>query len=317
MIVVTGGAGFIGSNIVAKLNAMGRKDILVVDELTDGKKFRNIVDLNIADYWDKDVFLAKIKDRNLPFKVDAVFHEGACSDTTEWDGRFMMENNYEYSKHVLHFCLDQNVQFLYASSAAVYGGGDTFVEHPDFECPLNVYGYSKFLFDNYVRQILPTAKSQIVGFRYFNVYGPRETHKGTMSSVAFHFNNQIKSGQNVRLFGAYDGYEAGEQNRDFVFVDDVVDVNLWFYRNADKSGIYNVGTGRCQSFNAVANAVIKWHEKGAIEYIEFPDHLKGVYQSFTQADISALRSTGCDVQFKTVEQGVPLYLDWFNKRNHG
>ncbi len=246
-----GGAGFIGSNIVQALNDRGRTDIIiVVDDLTDGAKFLNISDCEIMDYICKDDFISKIKKgEEFEGKVEAIFHEGACSSTTEWDGHFMMDNNYEYSKILLHYCLDQKASLIYASSASVYGDGSTFKEEREYEEPLNVYGYSKFLFDQYVRRILPEAQTQIVCFRYFNVYGPREQHKGTMSSVAFHFNNSIKCEDKVKLYAGCDGYEDGEQRRDFVYIDDAVDVNLWFLDHNEKSGIYNVGTGRSQSFN--------------------------------------------------------------------
>lgn len=315
MIIVTGGAGFIGSNIVKALNARGREDILVVDDLKEGAKFRNIADCEIADYWDKADFLAFIESgKNFPVTVDAVFHEGACSATTEWDGQYMMRNNFEYSKALLHYCLEHKVPYLYASSASVYGSGPNFKEAREFEEPLNVYGYSKFLFDQYVRRILPGAESQVVGFRYFNVYGPREQHKGSMASVAFHLNNQLLSGDGtIRLFEGCDGYDDGEQRRDFIYVSDVVDVNLWCFENPSCSGIFNLGTGRSQSFNDVANAVISYHDKGQLEYIPFPDHLKGSYQSFTEADMGALRAAGYTADFKTVEAGVHAYLAWLNR----
>lgn len=314
MIIVTGGAGFIGSNIVKTLNEQGRKDIIVVDDLTDGKQFYNISDCDIADYLDKDDFLARIKANDgILDNVEAIFHEGACSATTEWNGKFMMENNYEYSKVLLHACLEKGIAFLYASSASVYGGSEVFKEERQHEKPLNVYGYSKWQFDQYVRSIQHTFKSQVVGFRYFNVYGPREQHKGSMSSVAFHFNNQMKDNGICKLFGGSGGYGDGEQRRDFVFVEDVVKVNLWFWQNPEKSGIFNLGTGRCQSFNDVANAVIAWHGKGEKQYIPFPNHLKGAYQSFTEADIGALRAAGYSDAFATVEEGVKKYMDWLNK----
>ena len=314
MIIVTGGAGFIGSNIVKGLNDRGITDILVVDDLEDGTKFRNIVDLEIADYLDKDEFIERIKSGlDLGWgKIDAIFHEGACSATPEWNGKFIMENNYEYSKTLLHFCLDRHIPYLYASSAATYGMGPEFREDRQFEKPLNVYGYSKFQFDQYVRRLMPEFQSQVVGFRYFNVYGPREQHKGSMSSVAFHFNNQVKDSGKCRLFEGTEGYENGAQRRDFVYVGDCVAVNLWFMDHPEVSGIYNLGTGRSQEFNDVANAVIEWHGKGEKEYIPFPDHLKGAYQSFTEADISKLRAAGYDAPFKTVEEGTKAYLDWLN-----
>ncbi|MFA7618458.1 MAG: ADP-glyceromanno-heptose 6-epimerase [Thiohalomonadaceae bacterium] len=314
MIIVTGGAGFIGSNIAKALNERGRTDILVVDDLTDGTKLKNIADCEIQDYLDKDEFLARVKKGDGFGKVEAVFHEGACSSTTEWDGRFVMDVNYEYSKALLHWCLEKGASYLYASSASVYGGGSVFKEEREYEQPLNMYGYSKFLFDQYVRRVLPTAHSQIAGFRYFNVYGPREQHKGSMASVAFHHNNQIKESGKVRLFEGCDGYDNGEQRRDFIYVGDVVAVNLWFMDHREKSGIFNLGTGRSQSFNDVARAVIAHHGKGEIEYIPFPEHLKGRYQSFTEADMGKLRAAGYDAPFKTVEEGVGLYMQWLNGR---
>lgn len=308
MIVVTGGAGFIGSNIVKGLNEQGRKDILVVDDLTDGTKFANLVDLDIADYMDKDEFIAAII-AGEDLDIDVIFHQGACSSTTEWNGKFMLENNYDYSKDLLHYCLDFNIPFLYASSAATYGGrSDNFIEDRTYEKPLNVYGYSKFLFDQYVRAILPQADSQICGFRYFNVYGSRETHKGSMASVAFHLNEQINKGEKPKLFEGSDNFK-----RDFIYVDDVVNVNLWFWKN-NISGIFNCGTGRAESFQTVADAVLNYHQKGEIDYIPFPDHLKGRYQSFTQADLTKFRQTGCPIEFKTVTEGTTKYMQWLNER---
>ena len=316
MIVVTGGAGFIGSNIVKGLNALGRNDILVVDDLEDGTKFKNIADCDIADYMDKDDFLEMVlADEEFAEPIEVIFHEGACSATTEWNGHYMMQINYDYSKALLHYCLARGIQYLYASSASVYGDGPVFKESIEFEEPLNVYGYSKFQFDQYVRRQLPKVKSQVAGFRYFNVYGPREQHKGSMASVAFHLNNQLKESGKVRLFAGCDGYGDGEQRRDFIYISDVVAVKLWFWQNQDKakSGIFNLGTGRSQSFNDVANAVLKYHGKGTLEYIPFPDHLKGRYQSFTEADITALRDTGYSAPFKTVEEGVAEYMQWLNR----
>ncbi|MDG6779026.1 ADP-glyceromanno-heptose 6-epimerase [Thiomicrorhabdus sp. zzn3] len=312
MIVVTGGAGFIGSNIVKALNEMGRTDILVVDNLKNGKKFINLADCDFADYLDKEDFQTRIfAEEGLP-EIECVFHEGACSATTEWDGKYIMDNNYEYSKDLLNYCLNRKIPFLYASSAAVYGDGPTFIESREYEKPLNVYGFSKFQFDQYVRQILPHAESQVVGFRYFNVYGPREQHKGDMASVAFKLHNQVLAGEKLKLFGAYDGYEAGMQSRDFVYIEDVVKVNLWFMQNPQKSGIFNLGPAQAEPFKNIAEAVIEFHGKGEIEYIPFPEHLKGAYQSFTQADNTALRNAGYDGDFHSVAQGVKKYLSWLN-----
>ena len=308
MIVVTGGAGFIGSNIVKGLNEQGHKNILVVDDLTDGTKFSNLVDLDIADYIDKDEFISLII-AGEDMDIDVIFHQGACSSTTEWDGKFMMENNYQYSKDLLDYCLDLDIPFLYASSAATYGGrSDNFIEDRAYEKPLNVYGYSKFLFDQYVRQVLPTAKSQVCGFRYFNVYGPRESHKGSMASVAFHLNEQINQGEKPKLFVGSDNFK-----RDFIYVDDVVEVNLWFWKNKI-SGIFNCGTGQAESFQSVADAVLNYHRKGEIDYIPFPDNLKGRYQSFTQADLTNFRKTECPIEFKTVAQGTTEYMKWLNEQ---
>ncbi|MFJ5505952.1 ADP-glyceromanno-heptose 6-epimerase [Pectobacterium carotovorum] len=308
MIIVTGGAGFIGSNIVKSLNDIGYRDILVVDNLKDGTKFANLVDLDIADYVDKEDFIASIVAGDDLGDIDAVFHEGACSSTTEWDGKYMMDNNYQYSKDVLHYCLDRKIPFLYASSAATYGGrNDNFIEERQYEQPLNVYGYSKFLFDQYVREILPEAESQICGFRYFNVYGPREGHKGSMASVAFHLNNQINQGENPKLFSGSENFQ-----RDFIYVGDVAAVNLWFWQNG-VSGIFNCGTGRAESFQAVADATLAFHQKGSVEYIEFPEKLKGRYQAYTQADLTNLRAAGYDKPFKTVAEGVAEYMAWLNR----
>ncbi|MFQ5658951.1 MAG: ADP-glyceromanno-heptose 6-epimerase [Gammaproteobacteria bacterium] len=316
MIVVTGGAGFIGSNLLSGLNARGRDDIMLVDDLSDDRKFKNIVDGTIQDYVDKDEFREMIEAdaKNLP-DIDIVFHQGACSDTTLRDGCFMMENNYHYSKILFEFCLRKQIPFIYASSAAVYGTGNTFIEKRESEAPLNIYGYSKFLFDEYVRRKRDPARSQIAGLRYFNVYGPREQHKGTMASMIFQINRQLLQGDKVSLFEGSGGYEAGEQRRDFIHVDDVVAVNLWFMQHPHVSGIFNVGTGRARSFNEVAGSVIARHGHGAIDYIPFPGSLKGRYQHFTEADLSALRRTGCEIEFMPLEQGVNRYLDWLNNRD--
>lgn len=313
MIIVTGGAGFIGSNLIRALNRRGENNILLVDNLLDGRKMHNIADLNIADYLDKSAFIERVDTAAFWKGVRAVFHQGACSATTEWNGQYVMGNNYDYSKRLLLACVTNNIPFIYASSASVYGNGKHgFRVERSCEHPINMYAYSKFQFDQYVRMQLPKASSPIVGFRYFNVYGPREQHKGTMSSTAYHFNRQIIEHKTARLFEGCDGMANGEQQRDFVHVDDVVDVNLWFLDHPDKRGIYNVGTGQAETFNSVAQAVIDWHQVGTIEYIPFPAHLKGVYQSYTQADISGLRLAGYEKQFLTVKQGVTRYMECLN-----
>ena len=318
MIIVTGGAGFIGSNLVKMLNERGHKDVVVVDDLTDGTKFKNIVDLDIFDYMDKDTFMERIlKGDNFVEwgTIEGVFHEGACSSTTEWNGKFIMEVNYEYTKNLFHYCIARHIPFIYASSAATYGGRtNNFIEGRQYEQPLNVYGYTKFLFDEYMRRYLPKLTSPVVGLKYFNVYGPRENHKGTMASVAFHLNNQVLKGENPKLFQGTDGYPDGGHMRDFVYVEDVCKVNLWFLEHKGPSGVYNCGTGRAEPFSNIAKAVIKYHGHGEIEYIQFPDHLRGRYQSFTQADLTKLRAAGCDVEFKTVAEGVAEYMKWLNEK---
>ncbi len=327
--IVTGAAGFIGSNLVKALNERGTDQIIAVDNLTRADKFKNLVDCEIVDYIDKTEFLARLLAGQFNGQVDAIFHEGACSDTMESDGRYMMENNFRYSLGMLDWCIDQRVQYLYASSAATYGGSSEFREERAFEAPLNVYGYSKFLFDQIVRQRLPKASSQIVGFRYFNVYGPRESHKGRMASVAFHHFNQFRAEHKVRLFEGCNGFANGEQKRDFVFVGDVAAVNLYFLDHPEESGIFNVGTGRAQSFNELAAANVnscralagepaqsldELVRLGFIEYIPFPEALRGKYQSFTQADLATLRKAGYDAPFASVEQGVAKYVEWLNAR---
>ena len=313
--VVTGAAGFIGSRLVAGLNRRGVKDIIAVDNLQQSAKFNNLVNCEIADYVDQDSLLSTLE--KLEGDVEAIFHQGACSDTMETDGRYMMENNFEYSRRLLEWCQEEATPFIYASSAAVYGAGPEFREERRCEKPLNIYGYSKFLFDQVVRQTSPVA--QIAGLRYFNVYGPNETHKGRMASVALHAYQQLHNEGRVKLFVGSGGYSDGEQRRDFVYVDDVVAVNLWLLERRDVSGIFNCGTGRAQSFNRLAVAVINavhgtsstLHEvvaKKLVEYVPFPQALVGKYQSFTEADMSRLRAAGYPGEFMNVEQGVAAYI---------
>lgn len=330
MILVTGGAGFIGSNIVHALSQRGEA-IFVVDNLKRPEKFHNVVDAEVVDYMGKEEFIERLERGEFAGKFSAVFHEGACSDTMEMDGEYMMRNNFRYSVSLFHFCQKEKIPFIYASSAAVYGAEEGFTEERSGERPLNVYGYSKFLFDQYVRNYWKTngdRGAQVVGLRYFNVYGPREFHKGNMASVPLHQYRQFLADGQVKLFGEYDGYAAGTQTRDFVYIDDVVSVNLFFLDNPDKSGIFNLGTGRAQPFNDIAVAVVNnlKPEAGALgldaiveqkllEYVTFPDKLKGKYQSFTQANIAKLRAIGYDKPFYDVSAGVTAYISWL-KANH-
>ena len=326
-VVVTGAAGMIGSNLVHGLNAIGIDDVIAVDDLTDGPKYRNLLGARLSDYFDKSEFYARFSRAEFG-KVDAVLHQGACSDTMEHNGRFMLDNNNRCSKDLLDACQAQGTRLLYASSAATYGGSASFREEPEFEQPLNVYGYSKLLFDNVVRRMLPSSKTQVAGFRYFNVYGPREQHKGRMASVAFHHFNQFRESGKVKLFGEYGGYAPGQQSRDFVFVGDVVAVNLWFLQNPGQSGIFNLGSGHAQPFNDVALATVNAAralrgeaalpldslvQQGLVEYIPFPEALVGKYQSFTEADLTRLRATGCNHAFADVAAGVTSYANWLSQ----
>ena len=315
--IVTGAAGFIGSKIVEGLNRRGVTEIIAVDNLAQADKFKNLAGCEIADYLDQAELFSSLE--KYEGSVEAILHQGACSDTMESDGRYMMENNYAYSRRLLDWCQEEEIPLLYASSASVYGSGPHYREARDCEGPLNVYGYSKFLFDQQVRLRLAESTAQIVGLRYFNVYGPNEAHKGRMASVALHAYHQLKNEGKVKLFVGSDGYRDGEQRRDFIYVDDVVAVNLWFLERRAVSGIFNCGTGRAQTFNRLAVAVINavngtqdtLHDivaKGLIEYVPFPQKLVGKYQSFTEADLAKLRGAGYPGEFMTVEQGVAAYV---------
>ncbi|MCC7487354.1 MAG: ADP-glyceromanno-heptose 6-epimerase [Burkholderiales bacterium] len=320
--VVTGAAGFIGSNLVKGLNRRGVDEILAVDDLSDGAKFANLADCDIADYLDRDEFLERLEEGEFDGAVQALLHLGACSDTTERDGRYLMRVNYGYSRALLEHCIRDEVRFIYASSAALYGAGRGFRESRECEAPVNVYGYSKFLFDQLVRRRFEERTAQVAGLRYFNVYGERESHKGRMASVVWHFFNQYRAGGRVRLFGGSDGYADGEQRRDFVSVRDCVKVNLFLLDHPGCSGIFNVGTGTARSYNEVAAATVnacraargepplaaaELRERGVIEYIGFPEDLRGRYQSYTQADLAALRGAGYDEPMLALEEGVAHY----------
>jgi len=310
MIVVTGSNGFIGSNLIRNLNSLGISDILAVDNHDNKDLEDNIKNCQINEYLGIEEFLKSIKKREInSSEIKVIFHQGACSDTMEWDAEYLFQNNLLYSKELLEFCVEGSTPLIYASSASVYGSGNKFKEELKNESPINLYAYSKYLFDQIVRKHLASNQSQIVGLRYFNVYGPNEVHKENMASVAYHLHQQLKTNDRVNLFKGSDGFGDGEQRRDFIYVDDVVNVNLWFMNNPNVSGIFNVGTGKSQTFNEVANAVIEWNQKGHINYIDFPENLKGAYQSFTEADIGALRKVGYDQEFLDVNSGVKKYLD--------
>ncbi len=305
MYIVTGGSGFIGSQIVSELNNKGITDIIVVDSIGKGdERYKNLCDCQIADYYDRDEFLHLLSAGKLSNDIKAVLHQGACTDTMETDGRFMMENNFTFSKAILHYALDNAVPFVYASSAATYGSGETFRESPEFERPLNVYGYSKLVLDQYIRRILPSAKSTVVGLRYFNVYGPKETHKGNMASMIYQLYRQLQDIDKARLFEGSGGYSDGEQRRDFVFVGDVVEVNLFFAGGPVRKGIVNCGTGESRSFNDIAKTLISILGKGSIEYVPMPESIRGKYQSFTEAVLTSLRKLGYDKPFTSLEDGI-------------
>lgn len=319
MIVVTGGAGFIGSNLIHELNRVGETEILCVDNLVDSVKFRNLQSAQIFDYMDKHEFRRAINSKALSARrIRCILHQGACSNTLEDNGAYMLDNNFTYSKELLHFALQYHIPFVYASTAAVYGLSNSFAPEPENERPLNVYGFSKLVFDNYVRYLLPTIESTVVGLRYFNAYGPREQHKGRMSSVMHHFTKQIKETGVIRMFQGSGGYPDGEQRRDFVYVRDLCRMNLFFAGIGDKAfrstlgevedvyqGIFNAGTGEARSFNAVAKALEHVHGPAKIEYIPFPPDLDGRYQHFTEANIQHLRDIGhYAAAFTTLEDGV-------------
>jgi ADP-L-glycero-D-manno-heptose 6-epimerase len=309
MIIVTGGAGFIGSNLVHELNSQGEDEILVVDNLSDAasphKKFLNLAGARIVDFMDKGEFRRAVANGVFANSgVRAILHQGACSNTLEDDGRYMMDNNFTYSKELLHFALRHAIPLVYASTAAIYGLSEKFTEVPANEGPLNIYGFSKLTFDNYVRHHQSSFASTVVGLRYFNVYGPREIHKGRMASVIHHFTRQLKDTGTIRIFEGSGGYGHGEQRRDFVFVRDLAKINLFFAFGDVRTAIVNAGTGKSRSFNDVAKALMQVHGPGKIEYVPFPGDLNARYQHFTEADVAGLRAAGYSAPFTELEAGI-------------
>jgi ADP-L-glycero-D-manno-heptose 6-epimerase len=315
MIIVTGGAGFIGSNLVRRLNQLGHEDILIVDDFKNTAKARNLCDLEFSDCIDRWDFLKRIKEpAGLLYygDVPAVMHQGACSSMTEPDGTYVLETNYNYSKTLYLLCVRQKIRLIYASSAAIY---EFKRDGSKIEKPRNFYGMTKLMMDRFVKKNLHYAQSQVVGLRYFNVYGPGERHKGDMASIVTKgYDNFLQGGTTINLFRGFDGYGNGEHRRDFTYVGDVVDTNLWFFYHQDKSGIFQVGTEQDRSFNEVARLVLDFRArqgyKGlSIGYIEPPKHLLETYQSFSKANTSELRAAGCNVSFRSIEQGIPLTLE--------
>lgn len=307
MYIVTGGMGFIGSNIVRKLNDNGIDDILVVDDAGDGDKFRNLSTLRIADYMDREEFRYRLENGLFREKAEALFHEGACAVTTERDAVYMLDNNFTFSKLIFEYAVAGKIPLVYASSAAVYGSGKSFLESPANEAPINIYGYSKLLFDQYVRKNIGRAGSPVAGLRYFNVFGPGEFHKGAMASMVYQCYLQLKANDEIRLFEGTGGFGDGEQRRDFVFVEDVVNINLYLASAGDVKGIFNVGTGKSRSFNDIAGKWISLMGGGNIRYIPVPENIKGRYQSFTEADTSSLLRTGYLGGFTGLEEGIEKY----------
>ena len=313
MIVVTGGAGFIGSVLVKELNRRGQKNILIVDQKgrSDDKE-RNLKKLVFTDYLDSGEFLKRLTENQFDGSLQAVFHQGACSSTTETNTQYLKENNTDYTRKLAEWCVNQGVYFSYASSAATYGNGELGYSDDDELTsrlkPLNPYGQSKLAFDQWA--IETNFHTKIIGFRYFNVYGPNEYHKNDMRSMVHKGFEQIRDTGRIRLFKSYKAdYPDGGQKRDFVYVKDAVDAVLWFYEHPDKKGIFNIGTGCAQTWNELAESLFYAMERPkTIDYIEMPDAIKNQYQYFTEADLKKLRDAGCPVRFRDLSQGVTDYV---------
>lgn len=312
MIIVTGGAGFIGSAIVAALNQRGIEDILIVDELGNDEKWKNLRTLRFADYLELDDFSDTVTNSDEPWQVEAVFHMGACSDTTETDATYLVKNNYEFSKLLCNWALSINTRFIYASSAATYGDGSQGFSDDEDKIellrPLNMYGYSKQMFDLWLKR--QGLLDQVVGLKYFNVFGPNEYHKGDMRSFVHKAFEQIRDTGKVKLFKSHrPDYSDGQQQRDFIYVKDAVEMTLFFAEHPEANGIYNIGTGRARSWNDLARAVFDAMGKEVrIDYIPMPESLQPKYQYFTQADISKLRAAGCKTPITPLEEAVREYV---------
>ena len=311
MIIITGGLGFIGSNILSHLNKKKKTNILLVDSFTQ-KKFNNVKNFKYLDFVDKKKFIKNLN-KNKYKNIDSIFHQGACTDTQETNLDYLIENNFEYSKKLLQYSSNHNINFIYASSGSIYGNIKKVMKESQIlkqNSIKNYYGLSKLMFDNYVYQNKKKIKSAI-GLRYFNVYGMNEFHKKNMSSPILTFYNQIKKNNVCNIFGKYDGFEKGKNERDFIYIDDVVDINLWASKKKIVD-IINVGTGTSASFQSIANIIIKKLQKGKIEYIKFPNKFKGKYQSFTKANIFKLRKLGYKKKLTNIDKGISLYLNKLN-----
>ena len=312
MIVVTGGAGFIGSALVWGLNRQGISDILVVDSLGISDNWRNLVPLSYADYIDKDDFIMELDQGDLDDFVEGIIHMGACSDTTERDAAFLLSNNYEYTKHLAGWCVENNKRFVYASSAATYGDGSKGFSdaHPALSGlrPLNIYGYSKQLFDLWAMR--NGYLDKIAGLKYFNVFGPNEYHKEEMRSVVHKAFGQIKANGKVKLFKSRKPeYQDGGQVRDFIYIKDVVDMTLFIYNNPASNGIINIGTGQARSFQDLVSAIFNaMSVESNIEYIDMPESVRGQYQYFTQADAGKLHGLGYAGQTYSLEEAISDYV---------
>lgn len=319
MIIVTGGAGFIGSSIIAALNKRHISDILVVDDLGTDSKWKNLRNLSFADYVEKDDFLNMVIDGKLNSSIEATFHLGACSDTTETNASYLIKNNYEYSKLLAQWATADNVRFIYASSAATYGdGSEGFSDNQEKICilkPLNMYGYSKHLFDLWAYKT--GLLKNIAGLKYFNVFGPNEYHKADMRSFVVKAFEQIKSTGKVRLFKSYQPeYADGEQLRDFIYVKDAVDMTLFFYDNPQIGGLFNIGTGKARSWNDLVQAVfVSMDKQPNIEYIDMPESIREQYQYFTEADMTSLHKAGYNKETATLEDAVEDYVQNYLQKN--